>query len=345
LKYRYFIWQDSVWQQLTARRAALPHALLFHGRHGIGKLAFVRAFAQWLLCEAPEPAHACGNCASCLWFNQGTHPDFRMVEPEAAAERPEAEEAGERLPADRKPKRHIGVDQIRALADLVNVSAHRSGFKLVLLAPAEAMNVHAANALLKTLEEPPPDTLFLLVSHRPRRMPPTILSRCQQMPMPVPSRADARRWLNDQGVANPELPLAEAGYAPLSALAVAEPGHRTLREFALRALSDPSRLDAIALADRLHAAELPVVVGWLQRWCYDLVRLRSGGGPRFNPDFAAALELLARTADELGLLSLVRLYGESQRIAQHPLNARLFLESLLLYYRRSILAREEVDGG
>jgi DNA polymerase III subunit delta' len=342
---KYLSWQGAIWNRLTARRDRLPHALLFLGRHGTGKLAFARAFAGWLLCESPTQSGGCGQCASCRWIEQGGHPDLRLVEPEAIGDRLEYEDGGERRSTDRKPRRHIAVDQVRALANLMNVSAHRSGFKVVIIAPVESMNAHAANALLKTLEEPPPNTLFLLVSHRPRRILPTILSRCEQVSMPTPDQLTSEDWLVEQGIKDPQVPLAEAGFAPVRALALADPGHLAMREIILRALSEPARLDAIEVAERLQAAEPPVVVGWLQRWCYDLLRLHIGDKPRFNPDFRTALDPLARAADIRGLLALIRLLSQSQRIALHPLNTRLFLESLLLYYRRSILPDKEAMRG
>jgi len=341
-----FPWHVKIWEQLLARRRTLPHALLFRGKQGTGKAGFARALAQALLCEAPQGLVACGACPSCAWFRQGTHPDFRSVEPEAIAGGGlEAEEGGERKPGERRARQQITVDQVRELADFVNVSSHRQGFKVVLVHPAESLNIHAANALLKTLEEPPPGTVFLLVSHRPRRMLPTILSRCEQVAMPVPDQEQAERWLREQGITQPAVPLAEAGFAPVAALEIAEPRRQTLRAGLLESLIAPAALDAIAVAERLQAAEPAVVVGWLQRWCYDLLRLRSGAGPRFNPDFGAALKRLATAADERGLLTYLRLLSEAQRIAHHPLNARLFLESLLLYYSRSIVPATESKRG
>ncbi len=343
---KHFPWQEPVWEGLLARRRTLPHALLFRGKQGTGKAGFARALAQALLCEAARGGAACGACSSCGWFSQGTHPDFRSVEPEAiAGEKAEAEEGSERKPGERRARQQITVDQVRELADFVNLSSHRQGFKVVLIHPAESLNIHAANALLKTLEEPPPGTLFLLVSHRPRRVLPTILSRCEQVPMPVPALELAERWLREQGVAEPAVPLAEAGFAPVAALGVAEPARQALRAGFLESLAAPAALDAISVAERLQAAEPAVVVGWLQRWCYDLLRLRSGAAPRFNPDFGAALKKLAPAADERGLLACLRLLSEAQRIAHHPLNPRLFLESLLLYYSRSIMPATDSQRG
>ncbi|HSD61115.1 MAG TPA: DNA polymerase III subunit delta', partial [Burkholderiales bacterium] len=233
-----FTWQAEVWGQLLSRRRTLPHALLFRGKQGTGKAGFARALAQALLCEAPRGLVACGACASCVWFCQGTHPDFRSVEPEAiAGEKLEAEEGGERKPGERRARQQITVDQVRELADFVNVTSHRQGFKVVLVHPAESLNIHAANALLKTLEEPPPGTLFLLVSHRPRRVLPTILSRCEQVAMPLPTPEQAEHWLREHGVAQPAVPLAEAGFAPVAALEIAEPQRQAMRVGLLESLT------------------------------------------------------------------------------------------------------------
>jgi len=328
-------WQGEVWGRLTQRPETLPHALLLRGRHGIGKNVFVAAFAQWLLCESRSPQEACGICASCGWFVQGAHPDFYRVEPEAVAGASEGEGDGPRRGGERRPRQQITVEQVRQLGDFVNVSAHRGGYRVVALHPAESMNIHAANALLKTLEEPPPKLIFLLVCHRPQRVLPTILSRCQQVLMPVPDPGAAEQWLRGQGVESPAQPLAEAGFAPVAALALSDPGHQALRTRMMRILSDPARLDVVAAADALQGADAGTLVGWLQRWCYDLMRVRSGGAPHFNPDFSAALDNLGRSARASGLLGLTRVLTDAQRVAQHPLNARLFAESLLLYYRHS----------
>jgi DNA polymerase-3 subunit delta' len=341
---KYFNWQKPIWERLLARRERLPHALLLRGRQGTGKLGFAEALAQALLCEGPAGRQPCGSCPSCAWFEQRTHPDFRRLEPESATEKAEAEEGAERKGGGR-PRQQITVDQVREVSDFVNVSSHRGGYKVVLLHPAESLNLNAANALLKTLEEPPPRTLLLLVSHRPRRVLPTIVSRCEQVAMPVPDAAQAERWLREQGVREPGLVLAEAGYAPVAALALADPERQGLRVQFLESLAAPAGLDAVMTAERMQAAEPALLVGWLQRWCYDLMRLQCGTALRFNPDFARALEKLAGRADPRGLLALARLLSEAQRIAQHPLNARLFAESLLLYYSRSMMPETPSSRG
>ena len=161
-----FPWQQDAWQRLQAMRARLPHALLFHGTGGSGKTQFVEAFAQSLLCEKVQPdGRACGECASCGWFAQDSHPDYRRVRPEALDDEPgeegegaEAADTGAKKSKTKAPSREIRIEQIRALADFMNISTHRRGLRVVVLYPAEALNLPSSNALLKTLEEPPPGT-------------------------------------------------------------------------------------------------------------------------------------------------------------------------------------------
>jgi len=188
-------WQEGAWQQLHRLRARLPHAILFHGPEGIGKTAFAERFAQSLLCEASAPnGHACGQCASCGWFAQYSHPDFRRVRPEAldegeGGEGDDASDASDGKKAAKSakaPSKDIKIDQIRALSDFMNISTHRQGMRVIVLYPAEALNGASANAILKTLEEPPPQTMFLLVSNSLDRLLPTILSRCRKFACQCP---------------------------------------------------------------------------------------------------------------------------------------------------------------
>jgi len=196
-----FPWLQDNWLQLQQLRARLPHAILFYGPEGIGKTAFVESFAQSLLCEAVQAdGHACGVCASCGWFVQYNHPDYRRVRPEMldgddAGEEGEAGEEKKSAKASKTPSKEIKIDQIRALADFMNVSTHRAGKRVVVLYPAEALNTAAANALLKTLEEPPPQTMFLLSCNRLDRLLPTILSRCRKFALALPGHQVGLAWL------------------------------------------------------------------------------------------------------------------------------------------------------
>ena len=333
-------WQQRDWAQLQQMRERLPHAILLHGPEGTGKVAFAHAFAASLLCEAPQAnGLACGQCASCGWFAQYSHPDFRRLRPEAldaedAEEAAEAgtDEGGGKKSSSKTPSKDIRIEQVRALASFMNVSTHRSGLRIVLLYPAEALNSASANALLKTLEEPPPDTLFLLVTHRIDRLLPTILSRCRKFAMATPDPASALAWLNAEGVKDAERWLAEQGGAPLAALAAAQGESGAERDELLALLAKPERALALIVADRLQKAPLPQLVAWLQRWLYDLVSLKLGGRVRYFPHHQKSLATLASRVTAEQLQQALKDAGARRAVADHPLSARLFIEDMLLGY-------------
>ena len=325
----FYSWHKEAHQQLAQRVGRLPHALLFKGAAGIGKRAFAGALAQSLLCEKPpSPLVACGACEACHWFDTDNHPDFRLLQPEAV------ESVDDTEPGDKKKKRDISVVQVRALADFINISAHRSGAKVVLIQPAEAMNVNAANALLKSLEEPPPDTFFLLVSDRPHLLPATIRSRCQQLALNPPTLQEAAAWLAQSGAAQPELALAQAGGAPVLAAELDTEDYWSNRKQFLDGLSSRD-FDPLALAERFASHPTPQLINWLQRWTYDLASLCFQQRLRYNPDRKEALTLTAHHANGLDVLRFHRELVRFQRIVNHPLNARLLIEDLLLRYARA----------
>ena len=151
----------KTWNHLQSQRGRLPHALLIIGQRGLGKFALAQAFAKSLLCEAPlEGQLSCGKCLACNWSEQGNHPDHRLLQPQALVEDPEAEEGQE----ESQPADH---DRSFADSTSFNVGTHRAGLRMIVVNPAEAMNRNTANALLKSLEEPNQNTLFLLVSSEP----------------------------------------------------------------------------------------------------------------------------------------------------------------------------------
>jgi DNA polymerase-3 subunit delta' len=309
-------WQTALFARLSSRRQALPHALLLHGRAGLGKTDFALALAQSRLCETPQDSgEACGRCPACGWFEAGHHPDFRWVSLQ------------DEEPAE-KASTQITVDAIRALSGFMTTSTHRQGMRIVVIAPADALNVNAANALLKTLEEPLPDTLMMLVSNEPGRLAATIRSRCQNVRFDLPPGVEAEAWLAQQGIGEAPLFLALAGGAPLEArrLATQDAGLRTAL---LRMLSNPEASLA-QLSEQAIKMPTPEWIGWLQRWAHDLVEQKLVGHPRYHLDFTETLGRMAQKADLFDLLSWERQLREAQRLAQHPLNARLFAESLLV---------------
>lgn len=332
-------WQETSWQQLQSLRQRLPHAILFHGAAGIGKADFIEQFAQSLLCEAVKPdGHACGECASCGWFSQQNHPDYRRVRPESMEDEPaaEGEEGAEgetkKAKASKTPSKEIKIEQIRSLADFMNISTHRQGLRVVVLYPAEALNMPASNALLKTLEEPPPGTVFLLASNSLDRLLPTILSRCRKFAMPMPNHAEALAWLKAQGVSDAESWLREQGGAPLAARDQAETGNRDEMDTLLQLLAHPSVEGALKAADKLQKVPLSAQVSWLQRWLYDLFSYKLAGNVRYYPRYQKELAALADKIHVSRLLAAIKGANERRATADHPLSPKLFLEDMLLDY-------------
>lgn len=339
-------WQSGDWERLQQLRSHWPHALLLHGQAGIGKLAFAQHLAKGLLCESPQAdGQPCGACPACNWFAQGNHPDYRVVVPEALAGLvgPAAADDKDDAKADkgdadegkksRAPSKEIRIEQVRALLDFTGVGSHRGGLRVVVLYPAEALNVAAANALLKTLEEPPSGVVFLLVSARIDRLLPTIISRCRQWPMSTPAPQEAQAWLAKQGVADPAGLLAEAGGAPLAALALSQDDNRALRDWTLGQLAAGAACDAFACGETLKKLPVPLVLGWLQRWVYDLLAERTAGRPRYYPQSASALARCAAHLDAPALARYLKTVTRQRAVENHPLNARLVFEELFLGYR------------
>ena len=331
-------WQHDAWTQLQQMRQRLPHAILFQGPPGIGKLALAERFAQSLLCEALLPdGSACGACASCGWFVQYSHPDYRRIRPEALEDEPGETEAGEegeskKAAKTRTPSKDIRIEQVRQLGDWINISTHRQGRRVVLLYPAEALNTASANSLLKTLEEPPEHTVFLLVAHAPDGLLPTIVSRCHRFSLGLPPQELALAWLKEQQVAEAESWLAEQGGAPLLARAMAQAESRETLEAFLNQLARPDAQGALKMAAQLQKESPVELVVWLQRWLSDLFSVKLTDRIRYYPRYRKQLSALAARTDAAALQRMAKSLNERRAVAEHPLAARLFIEDMLLDY-------------
>lgn len=343
-----YSWQQSLWQQLTQKRDIQGHALLLKGKQGIGKRDFARNLAKWLLCTQPTAQHqACGACSSCTWFEQNGHPNFYQITPEAMME-PSGEppqqsassEQTENTKTKKKPSLQISIGQIRQLSDFIYLSGHQSGYKIILIHPAESMNLAAANALLKKLEEPPSQVLFILVSHRPQQLLPTVRSRCQQIIMPTPDATVAINWLKQKDIPHPEMCLAAVGYAPLLAAATASnTEYSAQHEQFISHLSAQTDFDPIMLAQTMQNWELSTIVNWLQKWCYDILSYDTAGKIRYNFTQSKAIRHLANQIDPKVLTTYSRQLIKIQQLSRHPLNARLFLEDVLFSYLQILNTR------
>ena len=279
---------------------------------------------------------ACGKCDACGWFRQGNHPDFRELLPEALSE----DDADAEAPVDaeakeKKKSKEIKVEQIRNIADFMTLSTHRDGFRVLLIHPAETLNANAANSLLKTLEEPPPRTVILLVTDQLGRLLATIKSRCQRVMVPAPDESAALAWLQAQGIADADIALGQAGGAPLDAIAFADPDYQSQRKAFLQMLTTADA-DHLAAAQVFEKSDLVHIVTWLQTWVSDVVLSRLTGEVRHHRDQQTAITRIATRVHLPALFRYESQLRQARRSIHHPLNARLLLEQLLISYSNAI---------
>lgn len=321
----------EIWQSLTDAEVRLPHALLFAGQPGVGKRELADALAARLLCETPRQAHeiACGSCPSCLMMANGQHPDYRLLQPDAAAEA--EDEAASADEGKKKASKQIRIQQVREVEEFFHVGGHRGGARVCVIDPAEAMNAITANALLKILEEPSVSFYFIMISHRWRRLLPTLLSRSRRVMFGRPSIEQAQRWLSDQKLAEQAKWLPFFGHAPLEVAAAAQSGRLKALDALIADLLKPA--EPLALAARWEslvkadsALSMEELVMTVQKWLFDLGRQAVGAPARYFP--TAALAQQAQRISLPVLMQAQQQVGQLRAWANHPLNAKLFLEDL-----------------
>ncbi|MEB0093303.1 DNA polymerase III subunit delta' [Pseudomonas sp. CCI4.2] len=315
-------WQESLWQQM-AGRTEHAHAYLLHGPVGIGKRALAQRLMARLLCQRPEGLDACGQCKSCMLLAAGTHPDHYVLEPE------EADKA-------------IKVDQVRDLVGFVVQTAQMGGRKVVLIEPAESMNVNAANALLKSLEEPSGNTVLLLVSHQSSRLLPTVRSRCVQQACPLPSEAVSLGWL---AKALPECSederselLTLAAGSPLAAVSLNTQGVREQRALVVDGVKKllKQQQSPTQLAEGWKDIPLLLLFDWFTDWSllilrYQLTQDEAGLG---LGDMRKVLQYLAQKAGQSKVLGIQDwVLSQRQKVmSKANLNRVLLLEALLVQW-------------
>jgi DNA polymerase-3 subunit delta' len=316
-------WQLSSWHQLITQ-PSLPHALLLTGERGIGKRQFAEYIAQYLLCEAKETKQApCADCVACHWFSTGNHPDFRVLSLD------EIEQVDEQDSTPRKKNgQWITVESVRTLHDFIQVGAHRGGHRVVLVYPADAMNLAGANAFLKMLEEPPEGVIFILVSHRWQRLLSTIKSRCRRFALPTPEEAQALLWLQTQKVEQAHIHLRHCGGAPLRAYQQAQLDQASLLNILLPYLSEPHKWNVGELALTLEKLKVETVeiIDCLQKWVVDWVLYQETGQARYYPDYIIGLK--AATQQSPSVWTFYDLLLQAREHALHPLNQRLLVEKI-----------------
>lgn len=318
-------WQHEPWARLCdqANQNRLPQGLLITGPEGVGKGDFAEAFGAWLLCAAPSSVGTCGDCPACHQLAVSAHPDFFRVEPE---------EKGKEL----------RIDQVRGLSAALNLTAARGGRKVALLCPVDALTEGAANALLKTLEEPPPNTLMILVTARPGALPATVRSRCQHLVLPIPREEDSRPWLVAQGLAPEQAghALGWSGGRPLRALQFGQVDAASARDAVLADLESlhGRHGDPVAVAGRWVKVGMEESVIWVQGLTADVIRLASGAGPpRAHGD---RLERLQRLSSERDLRLLFAVNDACSRVRSaierhHNLVPQGLMEQVAVAWYRS----------
>ncbi|HHM06434.1 MAG TPA: DNA polymerase III subunit delta' [Gammaproteobacteria bacterium] len=318
-------WHQGLWQQLIARRRqdALPHALLLAGAPGLGKAHLAAALARSLVCETPDDSgRGCGRCRACRLHSAGTHPDLLCIAP------PERGKA-------------LQVEQVRAITRFLSLTPQQAQGRVVTLLEADSMTLQAANALLKTLEEPPGAARLLLVSARPGRLPATLRSRCQRLLFTAPPLAQGLDWLRAQVTGRPDelsAALKLAGGAPLLARRYLEQDRLAHCDALLAQLEALAWGDATPerMAQALLKLALHDTLQWMYAWVADLLRIQAGGQTRHvkAQHQLGRLQTLAGAASPRGLFHLLARLETMSQPALNSLNAALVLEDLLITWQR-----------
>jgi DNA polymerase-3 subunit delta' len=309
----------------------VAHAYLFHGEPHIGKRLMALRVAQALNCESPAHAGApdgCGPCRSCLQIEAQTHPDFLLIEPDPEMANPQ-----------------IKIEQVREIESQIIYRPLIGRFKIVLIDQADRLTLGAANALLKTLEEPPAHSVFILVTSRPLALPGTIMSRCQCLRFvpPAQTQVEAALILKRNIPPQDARLLALATQARIGEALQAEIASLRQTREELQTLLSPTSLrsmtrlltvaDALAKADRAQEA-----FEWIAQWCRDLLLVKIGADRRLilNADRRTNLTELADVVRTDLLLDIIAHIEEIQQAATRNLNAQLALETLLLKLRDAV---------
>ena len=313
-------WQQDQWQQVSQmlQQQRLPHALIIGGVPGLGKLTFARRLAAALLCQQMLNGSACGQCKSCQLLAANSHPDYKLMQPLEAS-------------------KSILVDQVRSIQHAMATTAQQGGARVVVINGAAELNLNAANALLKQLEEPGDNSYFLLLHQWPKILLPTVLSRCQLLDINLPSKVDALSWLEQQLPADESaqklLQLAHGG--PLKALQLHATKSDQLRHQMLVQLTAILRgkESTLDVAQSWYKQPLEQMLSWWIEWINDLIKLKmtANTAQLANPDIVKLLEAVAQRSH------IVAIYAFLEQLTQQlnyinlrrNLNAQLVCEELL----------------
>ncbi|QWE25741.1 DNA polymerase III subunit delta' [Polynucleobacter sp. AP-Elch-400A-B2] len=361
-------WLEPIWDGMNL--AAFPNAVLIHGQSGIGKFEFSIELARALLCETSSSIKPCKQCEACRWFDSGNHPDFIALVPEthrkllpqgdfdSDADAPKKSKASQ-ADADgdapeKKEKKSISIEDARSAIEGLSIGSHRGGNRVILVYPLEMLRSDSANTLLKSLEEPPKNTIFILLADRLDRVLPTIRSRCRLLSAPRPDRSSGLNWLRTQLGMIPGLKMSDAdvesiydeqGGAPYAVLDSLIARHNKdekdeltiaiqASRYLLQAMAQGARINWLDAADKTQKARYSVLLATMQRWVSDVQSCAQMGSPRYYPKHEATSRTLAQQARLPKLLSFWKSLTQARRHENHPLATRIQLEALLSQYQQ-----------
>ncbi len=312
-------WLQPHWHHLCdySSQNRVPQALLISGNKGLGKLQLATQYAASLLCANPQPSGlACAHCNSCLLFKAQTHPDFIQLQPE-------------------EPVKTITIGQIRQLISRLTLKPQFDKYRVIIIHPAELMNKAAANAFLKYLEEPTERTVVILITHKPTRLLPTIVSRCQKLIINQPDISIINSWLKqhtEQHDVNLLLNLAQG--SPLLALHYAKEDTLSLRKDCFEAWINISnqRNHPVIVAENWFKLTAPSLLTWLTTWVIDLIRCHypTSSTVLYNPDFKDRLQRLTEKIDLKDLYELYDLVLMRQKLLDTSINKQSLFEEILI---------------
>ena len=361
-------WLHAVWDSLDFH--SFPNAMLLHGQSGMGKFEFAISLSKALLCESPDSQNRpCNQCEACHWFDSGNHPDFIALTPEThrkylpqgnfdidsePSKKTKSTRDDDGDATEKKEKKNISIEETRSAIESLSIGSHRGGNRVILIYPLEMLRPDSANTLLKSLEEPPANTIFILLADRLDRVLPTIRSRCRLVAAPRAERALGLAWIREQLLRISQFRMSdsdiesiydEQGGAPYAVLESLIARHNKdekdelsisiqAARYLLESLSQGHRMNWLDAAEKIQKARFAVLLATMQRWVSDLQTVTQQAQPRYYPNHATTLSKLAQQARPLKLFKFWKSLIQMRRNENHPLAIRIQLESLLSQYQQ-----------
>jgi DNA polymerase-3 subunit delta' len=318
-------WLQDAWNAIHKNKK-LPHALIFKGKEGIGKHDFAMTFTKSYLCQSPLPNYLpCETCVSCIWFPE-SHPDFKHIAPVESDD----DESSKRKTVRKK---NIVIDQIRELSEYLELSAHQDkGRRIVLIEPADLLNQAASNALLKILEEPPENTLFILVTSQAQKLIATIRSRCQLLDFRGPSLEEARLFLNAEKITYDESLLSFVGGSPFSAIKELE--NQPERDTITQLLAQGHHIDVTKVNYGILTQGLDWTLNIIQKWTFDLLLSFHTQQSCYFKKEEMCIHSQAKQINLDALLLFTNELNALKKIASHPINQELQLQNIFIKFKQ-----------